>query len=67
MTVEPVRDQDWPVVARLWQAYRNDLAPPPARSGERTRREAFGDAWREELRAAPGLSDVPPDHWISST
>ncbi len=26
MTVEPVREQDWPVVARLWQAYRNDLA-----------------------------------------
>jgi hypothetical protein len=26
VTVEPVREQDWPVVARLWQAYRNDLA-----------------------------------------
>ena len=37
VTVEPVREQDWPVVARLWQAYRNDLARD-ARTAFRRRR-----------------------------
>jgi len=47
MRIDPVADDEWPLVAWLWQAYRSDMAPIVTGLPYDDGRYAHADHWIE--------------------